>query len=344
MKCDIAEFRRVSCGAAMVGLVLNAWSASAGPDRISYPNGLTATVYTAEYLTTRLTTYQGAPAIQLPDGRMLPVVTSIDDASIYNRGDGVFHPFTTTHVDQTLASVTHPDLPLDARIYLLPYPRRGVLVSSTSGNEIFLSPHVLEIEPAVAAYIVAHELGHVLHNRYMPAGSPRWQQYRKLRHITNTTTYHETATHPNRPREIFAEDFRVLFGGSAAHFDGHIENTNITEPGLVAGLDAFFVWLVDAPVDARIAATCSPNPFNPATEIRIGVPVGSVDHGTPVSVRVYSVTGALVRELYEGRPAGDIAIRWDGTDNKGNSVASATYYAQIRVGNDRKTLKLVLLK
>ena len=344
MKCDIAEFGKLGCGVVLLVVLGFDAPAAAEPVRLSYSNGLTATVYPADYLATRLTTYQGSSAIQLPDGRMIPVITSIEDASIYNRGDGAFHPFTTTGVDQALASVTHPKLPVDARIYLLPYPRRGVLVSSTSGNEMFLSPHVLEIEPDVAAYIVAHELGHVLHNRYMPAGSRRWEDYRRLRGITDASTYHETAMHSNRPREIFAEDFRVLFGGRAAYFDGNIENTNIAEPEFVAGLSAFFLRLIDAPADARIAASCSPNPFNPETEIRIAVPVETFDRGTPVTVRVYSVTGALVRELYEGTPDGDIAIRWDGTDNKGNSVASATYYAQIRMGDDRKTLKLVLLK
>lgn len=345
MKRDIAEFRRISLGVTlMIALGLEPVSATAEPVRLSYANGLGATVYTAEDLATRLTTYQGSPAIQLPDGRMIPVVTNIDDPSIYNKGDGAFHPFTTADVDQALASITHPKLPLDARIYLLPYPRRGVLVSSTSGNEVFLSPHVLKIEPSVGAYIVAHELGHVLHNRYMPVGSRRWDEYRTLRGITDASTYNETATHSNRPREIFAEDFRALFGGRDAYFDGHIENTNIAEPGFVSGLAAFYLRLIDAPADARIAASCSPNPFNPETEIRISVPAGSFDRGTPVSVRVYSVTGALVRELYQGTPDGDIAVRWDGMDNKGNSVASATYYAQIRMGEDRKTLKLVLLK
>ena len=54
-----------------------------------------------------------------------------------------------------------------------------VLVSSTSGAELFLSPHVLDIDPSVAAYIIAHELGHAFHNRFMPDGSPAWDEYRR---------------------------------------------------------------------------------------------------------------------------------------------------------------------
>ena len=100
--------------------------------------------------------------------------------------------------------MTHPNMPLEVRIYLLPYPRRGAMVSSTAGNEIFLSPHVLEIEPAVASYIIAHELGHVFHNRFMPSGSSRWREYRELRGITDEQQFNDGAAHAYRPREIFA--------------------------------------------------------------------------------------------------------------------------------------------
>lgn len=329
--------------AAFAGIAL-ASIASASTAQLEYVNGVSATVYSAEYLASRLTTYQGSPAIELPDGRLIPVITDVGDASIPNKGDGAFHPFTAELVDRALNAVSHPRLPLDARIYLLPYPRRGVLASSTSGNEIFLSPHVLDIDPVVAAYIVAHELGHVFHNRYLPSGSSLWREYRAVRGIADETTFNDSAAHAYRPREIFAEDFRVLFGGRDAYFGGHVENTSITEPEAVAGLKSFYLAAATSRADARMGATCSPNPFNPATEIRITVPVDANDGSERVSVRVYSVTGALVRDLYDGNAAGDLAVQWDGRDNRGNTVASATYYAQIRMGEQRQTLKLVLLK
>jgi hypothetical protein len=345
MKRGIAEFWRVTWVAILLAVPASHVGATSAPARLDYSNGISATVYGAEYLASRLTTYQGAPAIELPDGRMIPVITDINDPSIYNKGDGAFHSFTNELVGRALVAVTHPNMPVSVRIYLLPYPRRGVLVSSTSGNEMFLSPHVLAIEPAVAAYIVAHELGHVFHNRYLPAGSNHWNEYRALRGITDAGAFNDSAPHANRPREIFAEDFRVLFGGRDAYFDGHVENTQIVEPGLVAGLPAFYLAVVTSRGHtARIAATCSPNPFNPETEIRIAVADAGGNGGTPVTVRVYSVTGALVRNLYAGATTGDLAVRWDGKDNRGNPVASATYYAQIRMGDDRETLKLVLLK
>jgi hypothetical protein len=343
MVYDIAKLSLRSRFAAVFALTLCLASAAlAAPAQLSYGNGVSATVFEADELASRLTTYQGTPAIQLPDGRMIPVITDINDASIYNRGDGSFHPFTRELVDRSLASITHPNVSVKIRIYLLPYPRRGALVSSTTGTEMFLSPHVLEIEPAVAAYIIAHELGHVFHNQFMPAGSSRWRQYRELRGIADEAVFNDSAAHAFRPREIFAEDFRVLFGGPEAYFDGNIENTRIAEPERVAGLDAFFVKIASARAESRIAATSSPNPFNPETEIRVAVP--SSDDAARVSVKIYSVTGALVRDLYDGSPSGDVAVRWDGTDNRGSRVVSSTYYAQIRMGDDRETLKLVLLK
>jgi hypothetical protein len=347
MKRGISEFcwRVAGCGVLASTLLVSNVATSAARVHFEYPNGISATVFTADELASRLVTYQGSPAIELPDGRMVPVVTDIADASIYNQGDGHFHPFTPELLDQALASIRHPHMPLDVRVYMLPYPRRGLLVSSTSGNEMFLSPHVLDIAPAVAAYVIAHELGHVFHNRFMPSGSARWREYRELRGIADEATFNEAAPHAYRPHEIFAEDFRVLFGGAAAYFGGHVENTEIAEPGTIAGLEAFYLRVVDdAAPRTRIAASCSPNPFNPETEIRIVVPADVTNRGARVSIRVYSVTGALVRDLYQGSAAGDLAVRWDGKDNRGNQVASATYYTQIVMGDERETLKLVLLK
>jgi hypothetical protein len=338
-------------GGFVVGLAVMATSVGAGSDaraaatQMGFGNGLRATVYSADDLAARLTTYAGSAAILLPDGRYLPVITDINDPAIYNKGDGSFHPFSSAMLERVLAAVEHPRMALEVRVYLLPYPRRNVLVSSTSGNELFLSPHVLDIDPSVGAYIIAHELGHAFHNRFMPEGSSAWTDYRRLRGIQDTSKYYDTASHAYRPREIFAEDFRVLFGGAEAAFDGRIENTEIASPDVIPGLDSFMIGLATARGrEARIAATSYPNPFNPETEIRIGIPVDLAERGERVTVRVYDVTGALVRTLHEGRASDELTVGWDGRDATGNRVASATYYAAIEVGQERQTLKLVLLK
>jgi len=334
--------RTIAVAAAASGLTPIAPAAAA---RINFPNGLSATLYTAQDLNARLTTFQGSPAIQLEDGRFVPVVTDVGDPSIYNKGDGSFHPFTRELVEHVLGSIEHPRLDLAVRVYMLPYPRRNVLVSSTSGNELFLSPHMLAIDPSVGAYIIAHELGHAFHNHFMPAGSDRWTEYRLLRGIGDGRKYFDTAVHANRPKEILAEDFRVLFGGPEAFFDGRVENTEIALPTGIGGLEGFFLRAAAGGVrGARIDVSSFPNPFNPETEIRIAVSSDLAERGGRVSIRVYSVTGALVRNLHQGVAAGDMLVRWDGRDDSGNRVASSTYYAAIEVGEARETLKLVLLK
>lgn len=314
---------------------------------MTLPNGLSVTVYDSDYLASRLTTLDGDPAILLADGRYLPVITDINDPSIWNKGDGSFHPFTIDAAVQALRELDHPSLNLTLRVYLLPYPRRNVLVSSTSGGDVFLSPHVLEIDPTVAAYIVTHEAGHVFHNRYMPDGSSAWDEYRRLRGIDDPARFSDTASHAYRPKEILAEDFRVLFGGEDARLDGRVENVEIALPADVAGLESFFARVAREAVASRtpaIAATSYPNPFNPETEIRVSVPAELASGNEAVAVRIYSVTGALVKDLYSGRATGDFVVRWDGTDRAGNSVASATYYAAVQVGDARETVRLLLLK
>jgi hypothetical protein len=310
-------------------------------------NGLDVTVYHSEALASRLTWQGGDAIIPLDDGRYLSVITDISDPSIYNKGDGQFHPFSPDRVLEVLKGISHARMQLNVTVYLLPYPRQNLLVSSTSGNTIFLSPHVRDIHPAVCAYIVAHELGHVFHNAYMPQGSALWNEYLWIRGITNTNVFYTHATHAYRPREIFAEDFRVLFGGRDAAFDGRIENPELPSPTLVNGLRDFVSdiggKLPTSPY--AISVTSYPNPFNPETEIRVVIPDAMVRAGERVTVRIYDIRGALVRELYSDVPIGDhLYVRWNGLDNNGNAVATAHYFALIEAGASRATLKLVLLK
>jgi hypothetical protein len=315
--------------------------------RYHLANGLDVTVYPSDMLASRLMSYEGDPIIPLDDGRYVEVITDINDPAIYNKGDGVFHPFPEDRVIEILREVSHPNMNLDVIVYLLPYPRRNALVSSTSGNVIFLSPHVLDIHPQTSAYIVAHEIGHVFHNEYMPDGLGIWNRYRSVRGITDEWIYSATSSHPYRPKEIFAEDFRVLFGGPDATFGGRVENPELPSPLDVAGLAAFMRNIGGTPVAAgpKVKATSYPNPFNPETEIRIQIPDQIVSSHGRLTVKIYDVRGALVRELYSDIPTGDnLFIQWDGRDRNGNTVASANYFAMIQAGQTRTSLKLVLLK
>ncbi|MBK7190171.1 MAG: nuclear transport factor 2 family protein [bacterium] len=85
----------------------------------------------------------------------------------------------------------------------------------------------------------------------------------------------------------------------------------------------------------------APNPFNPTTEISFVVP----DGGANVSLRVYDITGRLVRTLVEGNePAGTRSVTWSGENDRGQPVPSGTYFYHLTGPSFSEKKKMVLLK
>ncbi len=84
-----------------------------------------------------------------------------------------------------------------------------------------------------------------------------------------------------------------------------------------------------------------PNPFNPSTTIRYQLPAAGY-----VSLMVYDLTGKLIRTLVSAaRPAGYHRAVWDGTDQRGATVATGVYFYRIAVDNAFvQTRKMVLMK
>jgi hypothetical protein len=69
-----------------------------------------------------------------------------------------------------------------------------------------------------------------------------------------------------------------------------------------------------------------PNPFNPSTTIRYRLPVE-----TRTTVRIYDVTGRLVRTLVdEPEEAGTYAISWDGRSDAGLAVSTGVYVYRLQ--------------
>jgi hypothetical protein len=84
-----------------------------------------------------------------------------------------------------------------------------------------------------------------------------------------------------------------------------------------------------------------PNPFNPTTVIRYDVP----EDGVSVALRIYDVSGRLVRVLVDAREsAGSRYVTWDGKDSRGRNVASGVYFCSFEAGGFRQTRKMVLLR
>jgi len=83
-----------------------------------------------------------------------------------------------------------------------------------------------------------------------------------------------------------------------------------------------------------------PNPFNPETAIRFGLP-----EDAHVKLVVIDLLGREIRELVDGnRKAGYHSVIWDGRDNAGNAVPSGIYIYQIAAGAFRDWKKLALVR
>lgn len=85
---------------------------------------------------------------------------------------------------------------------------------------------------------------------------------------------------------------------------------------------------------------CYPNPFNPTTTISF-----SIKEKAPVELIIYNILGQKVRTLLnQPLEPGEHSIVWNGTDNKGRSVASGIYFYRMKAGNYSETKKMVLKK
>ena len=88
-----------------------------------------------------------------------------------------------------------------------------------------------------------------------------------------------------------------------------------------------------------------PNPFNPDTWIPY-----QLSEGSTVSVKIYDVTGSLVRTIKVGhKPVGyyltrERAVYWDGRNEKGESVSSGVYFYTLNTDTYTQTRRMVILK
>ncbi len=83
-----------------------------------------------------------------------------------------------------------------------------------------------------------------------------------------------------------------------------------------------------------------PNPFNPTTTISFTLPIDKA-----ISVRVYDMTGQLVRTLVNSQfyTEGSHEVVWDATNDFGQQVASGSYLYSLEYGNFRKSKTMILL-
>ena len=83
-----------------------------------------------------------------------------------------------------------------------------------------------------------------------------------------------------------------------------------------------------------------PNPFNPSTTLRYGLPAGA-----RVQLVLFDALGRHVRTLVDERQsAGFHTVLWDGRNQRGAQVASGIYIYRLRAGSHEISKRMLLMK
>jgi hypothetical protein len=267
---------------------------------------------------------QGVLRLVLPGGASFELVTSTADPVITNHGDGDFHVFDPAEVRAALAAVRYPLDGVAADVFILPFPRRAGLASAAGPGVILLSPGVYPLRPEQQHAEFDHELGHVVQYARLPdRDDVSWGRYRSLRGITDASVYSDDAAHADRPHEIFAEDFRALFGGALATSTGNIENALLTPPAQVDGLADFLIALSGTSLTVSLGARPNPS-YGPVVFSRKG--------SAAVALDLFDLAGRRLATLTPELGGGWVHWSWDGRDESGRRAAPSVVFARARDG------------
>lgn len=82
-----------------------------------------------------------------------------------------------------------------------------------------------------------------------------------------------------------------------------------------------------------------PNPFNPSTSFALSLPEAS-----DYNLRIFNITGQMVKSYSGHLEAGVHTIVWDGRNEQGSSVASGVYFYKAEASGFAETRKMMMLK
>jgi len=95
-----------------------------------------------------------------------------------------------------------------------------------------------------------------------------------------------------------------------------------------------------APIVTDLSVSNYPNPFNPSTTIRYGLP----KEGN-VRIGIYNVKGQLVKAIVEeSKKAGMYTTVWNGEDQHGSKVSSGVYFLRIEANGKNVNKKILMMK
>ncbi len=142
-----------------------------------------------------------------------------------------------------------------------------------------------------------------------------------------------------------------FFVSPEAYQNGEIELSirRLSFPKVV--LSAFAVWEFSTDnhssssikeqrniVSQRFSTFVLPNPAQGMVELRYQFPKPG-----EFSLKIYSVTGQLIRMIKEAKSSGDFTFIWDGRDERGKTVPSGIYFVRVEFDGRAETDKIILL-
>lgn len=289
-------------------------------------------------------------------GERWELIVSTSDPDVFNPGDGRFHPLPRSEVVAALNAISFPLTKINVDIYILPYPRRGQLTSAAGHGAIYLSPGTRDFAVPSIHAMVAHEMGHQVHRVYLPDDdTDGWETYARLRGFFGNPRFASDAAHAYRPHEVFAEDFRALFGSDLARDGQTLENPELAWPAGVAGLADFMTGLPQQG-DETAAMAAYPNPFYSQVWVEVDLAKAGIGTPSPAAVlsgdyagalngsaslpgswrvSIYDARGRLVRTVPLRLDAsGKASFQWDGRDSMSNRVPRGAFFARLMHGNN----------
>lgn len=147
-----------------------------------------------------------------------------------------------------------------------------------------------------------------------------------------------TTADPRGANALFSISINGVSGGDLGVFS---PMQFVPPDTLKLSLPVVGVPVVTSPRQALRFRAAVPNPA--AGAVRFDFDVSGV--GGRVRLRIYDVTGRLVRELLDAsRPAGAWSERWSGADETGRKLPAGIYLARLDLGGQSAVRKIVLAR
>ncbi len=127
---------------------------------------------------------------------------------------------------------------------------------------------------------------------------------------------------------------------SEGQWNGDFDLDAVVAVNSVSGQPTTVIQLADRHPESFGLLQNYPNPFNPSTTIEF-----SLDRATRVEIKLYTLTGRLIRTLVNQHyTRGRHLVQWYGKNEQAQNVASGIYIYEMTVGNQRQIRQLTLLR